>query len=83
LSLTQVPQPQVIQALFDDTQAQATWLKANLKAAAAVIAPALSPPPPSPLPAMIIVQDFGTDSQHWLEGVVPSHVANYGTGFRC
>lgn len=32
-------QPQVIQALFDDTQAQATWLKANLKAAAAVIAP--------------------------------------------
>ncbi|MBL8278629.1 MAG: sulfonate ABC transporter substrate-binding protein [Pelomonas sp.] len=32
-------QPQVIQALFDDTQAQATWLKANVKAAAAVIAP--------------------------------------------
>jgi len=32
-------QPQVIQALFDDTQAQATWLKANLKPAAAVIAP--------------------------------------------
>lgn len=32
-------QPQVIQALFEDTQTQATWLKANLKAAAAVIAP--------------------------------------------
>ena len=32
-------QPQVIQALFEDTQAQATWLKANLKPAAAVIAP--------------------------------------------
>jgi sulfonate transport system substrate-binding protein len=32
-------QPQVIQALFDDTQAQAAWLKANVKAAAAVIAP--------------------------------------------
>ncbi|MDG0854278.1 sulfonate ABC transporter substrate-binding protein [Roseateles puraquae] len=32
-------QPHVIQALFEDTQAQATWLKANLKAAAAVIAP--------------------------------------------
>jgi len=31
--------PQLIQALFDDSQAQATWLKANLKAAAAVIAP--------------------------------------------
>lgn len=32
-------QPQVIQALFEDTQAQATWLKGNTKAAAAVIAP--------------------------------------------
>ncbi|RTL46866.1 MAG: sulfonate ABC transporter substrate-binding protein [Burkholderiales bacterium] len=32
-------QPQVIQALFDDTQAQANWLKGNIKAAAAVIAP--------------------------------------------
>ncbi|HEY8881683.1 MAG TPA: sulfonate ABC transporter substrate-binding protein [Roseateles sp.] len=32
-------QPQVIQALFDDTQAQAATLKANIKAAAAVIAP--------------------------------------------
>ena len=32
-------QPQVIQALFEDTQAQAAWLKANIKAAAAVIAP--------------------------------------------
>lgn len=32
-------QPQVIQALFDDTQAQAQWLKGNIKAAAAVIAP--------------------------------------------
>jgi sulfonate transport system substrate-binding protein len=32
-------QPQVIQALFEDTQAQATWLKGNIKAAAAVIAP--------------------------------------------
>lgn len=32
-------QPQVIQALFDDTQAQAAALKANVKAAAAVIAP--------------------------------------------
>lgn len=32
-------QPQIIQALFDDTQAQAAYLKANLKAAAAVIAP--------------------------------------------
>ena len=32
-------QPQIIQALFDDTQAQATTLKANVKAAAAVIAP--------------------------------------------
>jgi len=32
-------QPQVIQALFEDTQAQAAALKANLKAAAAVIAP--------------------------------------------
>lgn len=32
-------QPQVIQALFDDTQAQAQWLKGNVKAAAAVIAP--------------------------------------------
>lgn len=32
-------QPQVIQALFEDTQAQAAWLKANVKAAAAVIAP--------------------------------------------
>jgi sulfonate transport system substrate-binding protein len=32
-------QPQVIQALFDDTQAQAAWLNANIKAAAAVIAP--------------------------------------------
>ena len=31
--------PQVIQALFDDTVAQAQWLKANVKAAAAVIAP--------------------------------------------
>ncbi|MCE4554727.1 sulfonate ABC transporter substrate-binding protein [Pelomonas cellulosilytica] len=31
--------PQVIQALFDDTQTQAIALKANLKAAAAVIAP--------------------------------------------
>ena len=31
--------PKVIQALFEDTQTQATWLKANLKAAAAVIAP--------------------------------------------
>lgn len=32
-------QPQVIQALFEDTQAQAVALKANVKAAAAVIAP--------------------------------------------
>jgi sulfonate transport system substrate-binding protein len=32
-------QPQVIQALFEDTQVQATTLKANIKAAAAVIAP--------------------------------------------
>jgi sulfonate transport system substrate-binding protein len=32
-------QPQVIQALFEDTQAQATALKANVKGAAAVIAP--------------------------------------------
>lgn len=32
-------QPQVIQALFEDTQAQASWLKSNIKAAAAVIAP--------------------------------------------
>lgn len=32
-------QPQVIQALFEDTQAQAAWLKAHTKAAAAVIAP--------------------------------------------
>jgi len=32
-------QPKVIQALFDDTQAQAAALKANVKAAAAVIAP--------------------------------------------
>jgi sulfonate transport system substrate-binding protein len=32
-------QPQVIQALFEDTQAQAATLKANIKAAAAVIAP--------------------------------------------
>lgn len=32
-------QPQVIQALFEDTQAQAQWLKGNIKAAAAVIAP--------------------------------------------
>ncbi len=31
--------PQIIQALFDDSQAQAAWLKANIKAAAAVIAP--------------------------------------------
>lgn len=31
--------PKVIQALFDDTQAQATALKGNVKAAAAVIAP--------------------------------------------
>lgn len=32
-------QPQVIQALFEDTQAQAAVLKGNIKAAAAVIAP--------------------------------------------
>jgi sulfonate transport system substrate-binding protein len=32
-------QPNVIQALFEDTQAQAAALKANVKAAAAVIAP--------------------------------------------
>ncbi|PTT76240.1 sulfonate ABC transporter substrate-binding protein, partial [Pelomonas sp. HMWF004] len=31
--------PPLIQALFDDTQAQAAHLKANIKAAAAVIAP--------------------------------------------
>ncbi|MBY0366290.1 MAG: sulfonate ABC transporter substrate-binding protein, partial [Burkholderiaceae bacterium] len=31
--------PKVIQVLFEDSQAQAAWLKANLKAAAAVIAP--------------------------------------------
>lgn len=31
--------PQVIQALFEDTQAQGQWLKANLKAAASIIAP--------------------------------------------
>jgi sulfonate transport system substrate-binding protein len=31
--------PKVIQALFEDTQAQATYVKANIKAAAAVIAP--------------------------------------------
>ena len=31
--------PQVIQALFEDNQAQANYVKANLKAAAAVIAP--------------------------------------------
>lgn len=31
--------PKVIQALFDDSQAQAAYLKANTKAAAAVIAP--------------------------------------------
>jgi sulfonate transport system substrate-binding protein len=31
--------PQVIQAFFDDTQVQAQWLKANLKAAAQLIAP--------------------------------------------
>ncbi|WP_457325635.1 sulfonate ABC transporter substrate-binding protein [Roseateles sp. P5_E11] len=31
--------PQVIQALFDDNQAQAAYVKANVKAAAAVIAP--------------------------------------------
>jgi sulfonate transport system substrate-binding protein len=31
--------PQVIQALFEDTQQQATYLKNNIKAAAAVIAP--------------------------------------------
>ena len=31
--------PKVIQALFDDSQAQATYLKANTRAAAAVIAP--------------------------------------------
>jgi len=32
-------QPKVIQALFEDTQAQASTLKGNIKAAAAVIAP--------------------------------------------
>ncbi|MFG6429398.1 sulfonate ABC transporter substrate-binding protein [Roseateles sp. LYH14W] len=32
-------QPKVIQALFEDTQAQAAYLKGNIKAAAAVIAP--------------------------------------------
>ncbi|MGM9483994.1 sulfonate ABC transporter substrate-binding protein [Roseateles sp. NT4] len=32
-------QPQVIRALFEDTQAQANYLKANTKAAATVIAP--------------------------------------------
>ena len=32
-------QPKVIQALFEDTQAQAVYVKANIKAAAAVIAP--------------------------------------------
>lgn len=32
-------QPQIIQALFDDTRAQAATLKADVKAAAAVIAP--------------------------------------------
>jgi sulfonate transport system substrate-binding protein len=32
-------QPKVIQALFEDTQAQAATLKSNIKAAAAVIAP--------------------------------------------
>lgn len=31
--------PQVVQALFDDTQAQGQWLKANLRQAAALIAP--------------------------------------------
>jgi sulfonate transport system substrate-binding protein len=31
--------PQIIQALFEDTVAQAQWLKANVKAAAAQIAP--------------------------------------------
>lgn len=31
--------PQVIQALFDDTVAQGQWLKANIRQAAAVIAP--------------------------------------------
>jgi sulfonate transport system substrate-binding protein len=31
--------PQVIQALFDDTVAQGQWLKANIKQAAAIIAP--------------------------------------------
>ncbi len=31
--------PKVIQAFFDDTQAQAQWLKANVKAAAQLIAP--------------------------------------------
>ncbi len=31
--------PQVIQALFEDTVAQGQWLKANLKQAAAIIAP--------------------------------------------
>jgi len=31
--------PQVIQALFDDSQAQAAYVKANTKAAAAVVAP--------------------------------------------
>lgn len=31
--------PQVIQALFDDTVAQGPWLKANLKQAAAIVAP--------------------------------------------
>jgi sulfonate transport system substrate-binding protein len=31
--------PQVVQALFDDTLAQGQWLKANVKQAAAIIAP--------------------------------------------
>ena len=31
--------PQVVQALFEDTQAQGRWLKANLRQAAAIIAP--------------------------------------------
>jgi sulfonate transport system substrate-binding protein len=31
--------PQVIQALFEDTVTQGTWLKANIKQAAAIIAP--------------------------------------------
>ena len=60
--------PQVIQALFDDTAAQSQWLKANLRQAAAIIAPQQG------LPADVVEQSL-TRYQFGVRPLTPAVAA--------